>query len=302
MELVRVGQPESLLLNCSIQSSGDLQVSGDSYLGGFVGALANSYTVNCTIEMPQENGTLLVEGSGSNVGGWAGIGTVGWATNLGGSLDDSVLAEVSGVLTEILQGDNSGQLLSLVGVAPSATMGCRINGGTGAAAVRADGDYAGGFVGRGDGLYLTSSTEQNLSSLSYWRQNAENRLNIPEARKNQIENLGSVTADSYAGGVAGSLRTASIAGLLNNVAGVGSYLPFTVEGTNVTYRGGTQTVQAEQNYAGGAFGELVGGTVTDVTVTGLKLVQADNLTAGFAAVCGPGELVGTGGIDLDLLG
>ena len=126
------GQPESLLLNCSIElPADDLSVSGRDYIGGFAGALANSYTVNCTINMQQtdEDGqtsarALSVHGNGDSIGGWAGIGTVGWVSSLGGTgnglenADKDLLATVGKVLTELLGSDNGDALLSLIGVAP----------------------------------------------------------------------------------------------------------------------------------------------------------------------------------------
>lgn len=197
-------------------------------------------------------------------------------------------------------------------------MGCQINGGSGVA-VSTDGKYAGGFVGAGDGLYLTDSSAANLQKLSFWRAGDDSSvLAYPEKRPNSIVNLLSIHADEYAGGVAGSLRTASIAGLLNNAAGVGSFLPFTVQNTTVSGLPAGYTVAAVSRYAGGGFGELVGGSVgcsftdeesgktpvpkTGVHLTNLDSVTAKNVAAGFAAVSGPGELAGTGGIGLDLLG
>lgn len=335
VELVRVGQPESLLLNCSIElPADDLSVSGRDYIGGFAGALANSYTVNCTINMQQTDKdgqtiarALSVHGSGDSIGGWAGIGTVGWVSSLGGTgnglenADDDLLATVGGLLTDLLGSDNGDALLSLIGVAPSAIMGCQINGSSGVT-VNAGGKYAGGFVGSGDGLYLASSAPGNLQNLSFWRglDEGKNELPVPDdsGRFNSITNLTSISANEYAGGIAGSLRTASIAGLLNNVAGVGSYLPFTVQGTRVSGGQAGYTVSATANYAGGGFGELLGGSVgcaytgdeenktpvedSGVYLTDLSSVTAHNVAGGFAAVAGPGELAGASGLELDILG
>ena len=90
----------------------------------------------------------------------------------------------------------------------------------------------------------------------------ENELPVPDdsGRFNSITNLTSISANEYAGGIAGSLRTASIAGLLNNEAGVGSYLPSLCRDPSVGGQAG-YTVKATANYAGGGFGELVGGSV-----------------------------------------
>ena len=40
---------ESLLLNCSLNNA-VVSVSGESYIGGFAGGLANASTVNCNVK------------------------------------------------------------------------------------------------------------------------------------------------------------------------------------------------------------------------------------------------------------
>ena len=56
------------------------------------------------------------------------------------------------------------------------------------------------------------------------------------------------------------------------------------------------------HYAGGAFGEAVGGDASSVVVGGMASVSAKNYAGGFVGVCGPGDLADTGGITLNLLG
>lgn len=305
IELASFGQPESLLLNCTVEgwtpdASKQGAVLGGSYLGGFAGALANSYTVNCGITMADQ-ASLSVDGTGSYIGGWAGTGTIGWATNLGKDEpnDTTLLGGVTGLLEKLLasEGDTSA-LLSLAGVAPSAIMGCQINGS--GVTVHASGDYAGGFVGSGDGLYLTSSSQTNLKKLSYWR--TGKIAKYPEERGCSIGNLQSVkTGGSYAGGIAGSLGGASVGGLLNSTVGLGEFLGFTV--SDVTLTGG-YTVEADGDYAGGAFGMAMAGDASKITINGITSVSARNNAGGFLGLGGPGSLAtaGDGGLTINLLG
>lgn len=306
IELASFGQPESLLLNCTVEgwtpdASKQGAVLGGSYLGGFAGALANSYTVNCGITMADQ-ASLSVDGTGSYIGGWAGTGTIGWATNLGKDEpnDTTLLGGVTGLLEKLLasEGDTSA-LLSLAGVAPSAIMGCQISSSSGVT-VHASGDYAGGFVGSGDGLYLTSSSQTNLKKLSYWR--TGKIAKYPEERGCSIGNLQSVkTGGSYAGGIAGSLGGASVGGLLNSTVGLGEFLGFTV--SDVTLTGG-YTVEADGDYAGGAFGMAMAGDASKITINGITSVSARNNAGGFLGLGGPGSLAtaGDGGLTINLLG
>ena len=69
---------ESLLLNCSLNNAVQ-SVSGESYIGGFAGGMANASTVNCSIT----SNALTVTASGNYAGGFAGIASLGWAADLG---------------------------------------------------------------------------------------------------------------------------------------------------------------------------------------------------------------------------
>ena len=71
----------------------------------------------------------------------------------------------------------------------------------------------------------------------------------------------------------------------------------TVTGVNDGY-----TVEAKENYAGGALGEAIGGDVQNVTLNQLKSVTAKNRVGGFVGCAGPGDLVGGNGLTLNLLG
>lgn len=290
------GTTGTLMLNCDVNgwAPGNANaVSGGSYLGGFAGALANSYTVDCNLSV-----TGTITGSGSHVGGWAGVGAIGWATDLGknNTNDTTLLGGVTDLLGSLLNsGGDTTALLSLAGVSPSAIMGCQIT--SGGLTVHADGDYAGGFVGDGNGLLLTPATSEYLNKLTYWKSNTI--TTPPSGRSNTVTGLSAVTAGGkYAGGIAGSLGSASVGGLLNDTVGLGEFLGFTVD--NVTL-GGSYAVKATE-YAGGAVGLAVGGTVKNVDITDLEKVSAQNIAGGFMGGGGPGSLADTDGLSLNLLG
>ena len=298
IELIRGMQPQSLNLNCNINNS-SVSVSGTNYQGGFTGAQANSYLINCGID-----GSVSVKATGSYAGGISGIATVGWVTNLGSEevTNPSLLKTVNDLLVGLLSTDpeQAGMLLSLVGISSSAILGCNIN--CSSITVEAGKSYAGGVLGGGDGVYLTESSEEYLKKLSYWKY-GKLETSIVEQRDNNVGGLKNVTAgENRAGGIVGSVTTASITGLLNNTLGIGQFLGFTVHnftvnGVNEGYR-----VSAKENYAGGAIGEAVGGDVNNVTLNNLKSVIAGNRAGGFVGCAGPGDLAGTGGLTVNLLG
>lgn len=304
VELIRVMQPQSLLLNCNLTEC-NVTISGENYQGGIVGAQTNSYAVNCGA-----TGSISVKASGSYAGGFSGISTVGWVTNLGNKevKDASLLTTVNKLLTGLLSTpkddpdyDNkqaqAGMLLSLAGIASSAILGCNLY--CTSITVSADKSYVGGILGGGDGVYLAESSAGYLNKLSYWKYGALETGSISQ-RDNVITGLQSVNAGgNRAGGVAGSVTTANVTGLLNNTLGVGNFLGFTVHNVKVT--GLDYTVSAN-NYAGGAIGEAVGGDVQNVTLEQLKSVTAKNRVGGFIGCAGPGDLAGGNGLTLNLLG
>lgn len=312
IDLVRVAQPQSLLLNCNIEVN-QVTVEGENHLGGFSGALANSYAVNDKI-----NATLSINGaaSGTNIGGFAGTATVGWVSNLGAgsATNNSLLTTVKDLLLGLLSGENAnkeqaGMLLSLVGIQPSAIMGCQINpdgadgtGNTNTVTVEG-GSYVGGIVGRGDGVYLTESSEQYLKQLPLWKWHTDD--NAPPAvtaQGNVLNGLTKVSASKdYAGGIAGSLGGASVGGLLNSTVGLGEFLGFTVDGTTLD---GAYTVAATGDYAGGAFGMAMAGKASNIAIDGITRVTARNNAGGFLGLGGPGSLAsaGDGGLTINLLG
>lgn len=295
VELIRVMQPQSLLLNCNLTEC-NVTISGENYQGGIVGAQTNSYAVNCGA-----SGSISVKATGSYAGGVSGISTVGWITNLGSKevKDASLLSTVKKLLTDLLSSDpeKAGMLLSLVGIAPSAILGCNMD--CTSVSVEAGKSYSGGILGGGDGVYIAESSAEYLKKLSYWKYGALEAGSISQ-KNNVIKGLQSVkSGENRAGGVAGCVTTANVTGLLNNTLGVGQFLGFTVH--NVTVDGG-YTIEARGNYAGGAIGEAVGGDVQTVTLNQLKSVTAQNRVGGFVGCAGPGDLVGGNGLTLNLLG
>ena len=298
VELIRVMQPQSILLNCNLTGC-NVSVSGENYQGGIVGAQTNSYAVNCGA-----SGSIAVKASGSYAGGVSGISTVGWITNLGNKevKDASLLTTVKDLLTGLLSSDpeKAGMLLSLVGIAPSAILGCNMD--CSSVSVEAGKSYSGGILGGGDGVYIAESSTEYLNKLPYWKHGGVDASSVAQ-RDNVLTGLKTVTAsENRAGGIAGSVTTANVTGLLNNTLGIGNFLGFTVHHVTVTGVNDGYTVEAKENYAGGAIGEAVGGDVDTVTLNQVKSVRAKNRVGGFAGCAGPGDLAGGNGLTLNLLG
>lgn len=298
VELIRVMQPQSILLNCNLTGC-NVTVSGENYQGGIVGAQTNSYAVNCGA-----SGSIAVKASGSYAGGVSGISTVGWITNLGNKevKDASLLTTVKKLLTGLLSSDpeKAGMLLSLVGIAPSAILGCNMD--CSSVSVEAGKSYSGGILGGGDGVYIAESSLEYLNKLPYWKHGGGDASSVDQ-RDNVLTGLKTVTAgENRVGGIAGSVTTANVTGLLNNTLGIGNFLGFTVHHVTVTGVNDGYIVEAKENYAGGALGEAVGGDVDTVTLNQVKSVTAKNRVGGFIGCAGPGDLAGGNGLTLNLLG
>ena len=287
---------ESLLLNCTLQDA-TISVNGENYVGGFAGALANTSAVNCTLTTTEP---LSVHATGSNVGGFAGIATLGWAANLGKTdTKDNLLGGLVDLVVKLLSSDQNSvtSLLSLAGVNPSYILGCTVN-----APLTVTGtDFVGGITGRGDGVTIASSNAENLGKISYWKRGVY-KAEETAAQPVSVTGLQSISGHDYTGGIAGSLGTASVAGLLNTTLGVASYLAFTVD--SVTLNGTTDGFSVSGNErVGGGVGDAIGGTIKTVSINNLKSVGGENLVGGFIGLSGPGELAGTdGGLTVNLLG
>lgn len=288
--------PESLLLNCTLDNT-VINIQGENYAGGFAGGLANTAAVNCSAAASE---SLTVHATGANAGGFAGIATLGWAANLGkGDNKDDLLSGVVDLVVKLLSSNPgaASSLLSLAGVNPSYILGCTVD-----APLTVNGtDYVGGVTGRGDGAYIAPSRADYLSKVSYWRNNIYTADKITEQNVS-FTGVGSISGHNYVGGIAGSLGTASVAGLLNTTLGVASYLAFTVDGVTLNGAADGFAVSGTER-VGGGFGEAIGGSVTNVSVNNLASVTGENLVGGFIGLSGPGELVGSdGGLTVNLLG
>uniref|UniRef100_UPI003FEEB9A2 Cna B-type domain-containing protein n=1 Tax=Holdemanella porci TaxID=2652276 RepID=UPI003FEEB9A2 len=284
---------ESLLLNCSLNNAVQ-SVSGESYIGGFSGGMANASTVNCSIT----SNTLTVTASGNYAGGFAGIASLGWAADLGkGDKKDDLLGGVVDLVVQLISSNPgaTSSLLSLAGVNPSHILGCSVN-----ASLTVSGkDYVGGITGRGNGAYIAQSRTENLQKISYWKNNVYD-VSAVQVIDISLTGLSSVTGNDHVGGIAGSMGTASVAGLLNTTLGVASYLAFTVD--NVYISGNDLRIEGNER-VGGGLGDALGGSIQTVKIDNLNSVGGNNYVGGFIGLSGPGDLAGTdGGLTVNLLG
>ena len=287
---------ESLLLNCSLNNA-VVSVSGESYIGGFAGGLANASTVNCNVK---SDNALTVTASGNYAGGFAGIASLGWAADLGkDDTKDNLLGGLVDLVVELLSSNPgaTSSLLSLAGVNPSHILGCSVN-----ASLQVSGkDYVGGITGRGNGAYIAQSNVDNLQKISYWKNNVYDVGSV-QVVDVSLTGLSNVKGNDYVGGIAGSMGTASVAGLLNTTLGVASYLAFTVDNVHVNGTGDGFTVTGNERIGGG-FGDAIGGSITTVSINNLASTEGNNLVGGFIGLSGPGDLAGTdGGLTVNLLG
>ena len=284
---------ESLLLNCSLNNAVQ-SVSGESYIGGFAGGLANASTVNCSIT----SNALTVTASGNYAGGFAGIASLGWAADLGkGDTKDNLLGGVVDLVVKLLSSNPgaTSSLLSLAGVNPSHILGCSVN-----ASLQVSGkDYVGGITGRGNGAYIAQSNADNLQKISYWKNNVYDVGSVSMLGVS-LTGLSNIKGNDYVGGIAGSMGTASVAGLLNTTLGVASYLAFTVD--NVYISGNDLRIEGNER-VGGGLGDALGGSIKAVKIDNLNSVEGNNYVGGFIGLSGPGDLAGTdGGLTVNLLG
>ena len=285
---------ESLLLNCSLNNV-VLSVSGESYIGGFAGGLANASTVNCNVK---SDNALTVTASENYAGGFAGIASLGWAADLGkDDTKDNLLGGVVDLVVRLLSSNPgaASSLLSLAGVNPSHILGCSVN-----ASLQVSGkDYVGGITGRGNGAYIAQSNADNLQKISYWKNNLYDVGSVSVLGVS-LTGLSNIKGNDYVGGIAGSMGTASVAGLLNTTLGVASYLAFTVD--NVYISGNDLRIEGNER-VGGSFGDALGGSIQTVKIDNLNSVEGNNYVGGFIGLSGPGDLAGTdGGLTVNLLG
>lgn len=287
--------PESLLLSCSINNKG-LTVLSETYAGGFAGALANTSAVNCTVN---STNTFEVKSTSDYAGGFAGIASLGWSADLGkGDTKNNLLGGVVDLVVKLLSSnaDISPSLLSLAGVNPSYILGATVSGPLNLSGV----DYVGGMTGRGNGAYITSSSADYLNKVSYWRNKVYDTASV-SVKDVELSGVQSITGKNFVGGIAGSLGTAKVAGLLNDTLGLASYLGFTVDKVTVTGPTTGLSITGEQRIGGG-FGDAIGGSINTVTIKNLKSVTGNNRVGGMIGLAGPGDLADTGGLTVNLLG
>lgn len=303
VDLLSALRPQSLIENSGLTVNGDakITVQAEDYAGGFNGAMANAYAVNNSI-----TASVAVTADRSHAGGFTGFASVGWGLELGtdDTTNASLLKQLTKAVTNLLSSNNgAGELLSIVGVNPSAILGTQMKGSL---TVAAGGDYAGGLVGEGSGTVIGDSSRNRLQNLTFWKYN--NLRDFPQQRSTTIEGLESVTATgSYAGGIAGNLQPTTVAGLLNSVVKIGDiatlkkfdqFAAFTVENMSVTAPASGLTVTAGSYYAGGAIGCATGGDVANTNLTNLATVSARGEAGGFIGFSGPGDAIGAGGLNV----
>lgn len=295
-----------------------------SYAGGFNGAMSNSTSENCNII-----GLSSVKTEGSYAGGFTGRATTGFGATLGADTvgKSTLLKSVSSLLSTVLGNkDKLGSVLSLVGIEPTILINSNVNGSN--IEISAAENYAGGYIGQGDGVKINPKPKEESGT-------------TPQAQgKTNVENILSVTAKNYSGGVAGSVSTADAIGLLNNTLGVGSYIKFEinnvevnkntstintsepntpvtdnnpeqttedsidqtiVEKANTTTTAGMK-INSEDAYAAGGIGLAVGGDISNVNINDISSVNAKNYAAGFIGRAGAGGLTDVQGLDLLGLG
>ena len=290
IELFNAFQLNTFLLNGRVETNNLSVHANEKYGGGISGALANSFIVDCSV-----SGTTNITAD-SYAGGISGIAALGQSI----ALKDFYTGkkDLTGLLGSLLSGiltqDEENVLLSLTGISPSVLAGNEI---TGSLTVKANDKYAGGMVGQGDGVKIISSSD--LEAKSYVWKNVIDELNYTVlGRKNTISNLKEISAQSRSGGVIGEAKTASAGGILNKTLGIGNFLGFEIENITVSSIDTPGIIHATQDYAGGFAGKAMGGTVSNVHISELQKVEANNYAGGFAGYGGTGSLAETGALNI----
>ena len=322
VKLVDLAKPQSLAYDSTVHVDTLSVTAADKHAGGFTGATAASHLVNSSVQAT----TSLNVNAQQYAGGLVGEATMGWITNLGADEGDkNLLNSLADIVTKLVGQDNSGQLLALMGFDPSTILGGSVIGGS--VTVTSTSDYAGGMVGKGEGVTIASSTADQVQKLAFWQTGERYVGTTPTARDNLVLGLSQVqSGGSYAGGIAGAMETASIGGLLNGVLGIGSlkdlagggFTAFEVSDTRVNDASAIQglvdgkaswidsaivpneaySVIAEGYSAGGAIGCATGGTVDNVGVHGLSSVKAVGEAGGFIGQAAAGDVLGSDGVNL----
>lgn len=258
-----------------------------SYAGGFNGAMSNSTSENCNII-----GLSSVKTEGSYAGGFTGRATTGFGATLGADTvgKSTLLKSVSSLLSTVLGNkDKLGSVLSLVGIEPTILINSNVNGSN--IEISAAENYAGGYIGQGDGVKINPKPKEESGT-------------TPQAQgKTNVENILSVTAKNYSGGVAGSVSTADAIGLLNNTLGVGSYIKFEINNVEVnkntsainTSEPNTPVTDNNQEQTKEVVNETTNNPTEEITnspttVTGMKIVSEDTYAAGGIGLAVGGDI------------
>lgn len=308
LDLVRSTNLSSYLLNCNVKAATATITAEGKYAGGLAGSMNNSFSVDSGLNTDgSESAAKVSVTSKEYAGGITGNASIAQSISLGSEFYEGkkdLFTLVGGIIDKVLSGDPDGlpSLLSLTGVSPSYIAGNKINGQL---TVVADESYAGGIAGYADGVKIIPSSKLNdeQEGSFIWKQNFDDLNYSPKNQDNSISALGSVKSKEYAGGIIGRSLTASAAGILDRTLGAASYLGFTVDSVTVTGVGDGYTVAAafENNtgdYAGGAFGQAIGGDVVNVKLDNISSVTAKNYAGGFVGDAGAGSLVDGGGLNL----
>lgn len=254
-------------------------VSATSYAGGFAGIVANSDITGAMVQ-----GLSSVVASGNYAGGLTGRATLGSGLiSLGdeaaeGETDYSLLGQVKGLLQKVLTGESEKDLilLNVLGVSPSNIQSCTVTGDN--LKVTAA-DFAGGFIGQGDGVQV-GKENGNVG--------------------NSVSNLTAVTATEgdYAGGAVSQMVPANAAGVVDGLLNAGNMIYAQLSDVSIAGTGKGFTVSASGKYAGGAIGVSVGGNITNVNVTNLKKVSATETAGGFMGSNSAAGLLNSDGLNL----
>ena len=252
---VNVGSlyPMSEIVHCSVDVT-KLNVTGKSYLGGFVGVQANSYVIECDINVSD---TVRLTASGDCIGGFTGSAQLGSSFGMERYLpgNGSLLGTVQKVLSQAASNDGFQILLALGGVSQSGIVGCRIYGKLD---IGTSGSMAGGIVGKGEAVYIIKSSDIRL--LGKYKDGKADPPATNGRTETKVFQLVRVRSEgNFAGGIAGHLLSANTDSLLGNTTGLKSYLGFLIADVEVDGVPAGYYVESDADYAGCAMGFAIGG-------------------------------------------
>lgn len=293
----------TILMNCRANAVGQVQAlpktaTESGYAGGFIGAMSNSYAVDCTL-----TGLGTVKGK-DYAGGFTGKADMGDLADINAT--KGLLGIVKDLLTAILSGSTDAQILGLVGLRPSVITGCEISGDS--ISVEASGKHAGGLIGYAGAVQISDTKEladpDKTTSKNFQRMLTKTGLKYEtQAHPNKItatEKM-SVQAKEYAGGLLGKATMTRMTAVLNETLGVADYMRFELK--DAALDGGTtglnvKATDTKGSYAGGAIGHGTGGEVRRVSVANLASVDAVTAAGGFGGYFGSGKFADVGGVNL----